>query len=400
MTLHVWERAEAVAAGAPEVPAVRRSRKWLAWGVLVVVLGVIVTAGVLAVRRSAFQGVPLDPGNSSSNGARALASVLEARGVEVEVARGQDALLGTTNPGGSTTVVVTSTGELSDETARRFRQHVEGAGRVVLVQPGRFVLRALDLPVEPADGAAPTDAVSAGCALDGLARGDRISTEGRTYDASGPGASECFAFDGAGAVVVVPAGPGLPETLVVGAGPVLANGEITRHDNAGVAVRLLARGDRVLWYVPSQLDIAATDETATSEIPDALAPLLFLGLFGLLALMLWRGRRFGPLVSEPLPAVVKAIETTHSRGRLYRRARDTDRAADALRTACARRLAGYLGLPLTASRRTVAAAAASATGRPLGAVVELLDGLPPAGEDHLVALAHDLSTLEKDVHSA
>ena len=46
--------------------------------------------------------------------------------------------------------------------------------------------------------------------------------------------------------------------------------------------------------------------------------------------MLWRGRRLGPLVVEPLPVVVKAVESTQGRGRLYRRVRDRAHAAGIL----------------------------------------------------------------------
>ena len=38
------------------------------------------------------------------------------------------------------------------------------------------------------------------------------------------------------------------------------------------------------------------------------------------SLALWRGRRLGPVVDEPLPVVVRAAETTEGRARLYRRA--------------------------------------------------------------------------------
>ena len=151
---------------------------------------------------------------------------------------------------------------------------------------------------------------------------------------------------------------------MLGAGDILTNGEVTRHDNAGVAVRLLGQGDRLVWYIPTYLDVPPRTPPPTSEVPRALAPLLFLALFALLATMLWRGRRFGPLVTEPLPAVVRAIETTQSRGRLYRRAGDAARAAAILRAATVRRLATYLGLPAGCTPGAVAEAVARATGRP------------------------------------
>jgi hypothetical protein len=353
----------------------------------------------VGLARAAHRGQLLDPGNPGPEGARAIAQVLDERGVPVTVARGEDALLGSSAPGPGTTVVVSNMGELSHETARTLLDHAAGARRLVLVQPNRFVLAALDLPVEPVDGGTATQVVPAACALDGLSPRDTIAPSGPAYDGEGD-ATECFPVGEGGALVAVPPGAGHPEVVVLGDPTLLRNDSITQLDHAGVAVRLLGRADRVSWYVPSALDISDLDSTPTSQIPRALWPLVFLGLWGLLVLMLWRGRRFGPLVTEPLPAVVKAIETTQSRGRLYRKAGDTARAGAALRARSSRRLAGRLGLPPGAAPSAVADAAAAATGADPTTVHELLAGPPPGSEGALVALAHDLSQLEKDVRHA
>jgi hypothetical protein len=200
--------------------------------------------------------------------------------------------------------------------------------------------------------------------------------------------------------VALPASAGRPQVVVLGDTDVLRNDSITRLDSAGVAVRMLSRGDSVLWYVPSYLDVTATDDTATSEVPRAIGPLAFLALWALLVLMVWRGRRFGPLVTEPLPAVVKAIETTQSRGRLYRKAGDSARAGEALRARTVRRLAARLGLPAGASPSAVADAVVQATGADPHHAHGVLAGPPPSSESALVDLAHDLSQLEKDVRRA
>jgi hypothetical protein len=359
---------------------------------------VLLVVGAAAVRSRAGNDQPLDPRNAGPEGTRAVAQVLAQRGVPVEVASGESDLLRLGDIDGGTTVVITRTENLSEQTAATALQQASNARRVVLVEPGSFALQSLGLPVDATGSSAATRSVRAGCSLDGIAPSDSISSAGRGYTATGGEVTSCFTFDNASSLVAVAARPGRPEVVVLGAGEMLANGEITRYDNAGVALRLLGSGDRLVWYIPSFLDVALDDTTPTSEIPRALWPLVFLGLIALLAAMLWRGRRFGPLVIEPLPAVVKAIETTQSRGRLYRRARDTGRAGAILRAASVRRLARYLGLPAGSSPAHVAEAVSPATGRPLSDVHALLAGPPPADETEMTTLANDLSTLEKEVH--
>ncbi|KQU69318.1 DUF4350 domain-containing protein [Phycicoccus sp. Root101] len=392
MTLHVWDRADTAAGSA--------TRRRLLWaGVLVVVAVLVVTAVVVGIRRNAHKGESLDPQNPGREGAQALASVLRDRGVDVQVVRGQQELLDAPVDAG-TTVLVTGTGELSDQTAATMVEHVPGAGRLLLVAPGQFLLSALELPVNAAGDAGIPSTTTAGCTVDGLSPGDRVVPAPQTYVATGSGTVGCFAHDGSFELVAIPANGDQPEVVLLGNADLLANSQITQEDHAGVALRLLGRGDRVVWYLPTSLDISDDDTTATSEIPRALGPLVFLSVFGLLALMLWRGRRFGPLVTEPLPAVVKAIETTQSRGRLYRKARDTQRAGGVLRARTTKRLAAYLGLPTGAAPDAVARAAATATGRDPQSVTDLFTAAPPTTEAALVALANDLTDLEKEVRRA
>lgn len=412
MTLEVWDRPDAQpgSAGggdaAPSGSADQPGSRWSRWSggrrrVIVPAAAtlafLLIVVGVAALRGRSGADLPLDPRNARPGGSQALARVLDQQGLAVDIARGQGDLLGLDEPGRDTTVLITGTQALSEETAATAMEGVRGARRVVLVEPDTFLLQSLDLPVDPAGGAASTRSVRADCVADGIGASDTISSVGRGYTTTDPSAAACFTFERSSALVTVSAA-GAPEVVVLGAGEILSNREITRYDNAGVAVRLLGRGDRLVWYIPDPRDVTVEDTTPTSEIPRALGPLIFLGLTALLATMLWRGRRFGPLVTEPLPAVVKAIETTQSRGRLYRRAKDTARAGSILRTAACGRLGRYLGLPTGAPARAVAAAAARTTGRPPEHVLALLDGPPPATEDALVALATDLSTLEKEVH--
>ena len=107
---------------------------------------------------------------------------------------------------------------------------------------------------------------------------------------------------------------------LLGAAQALSNDQVLRADNAAALLRLLGSGSRLVWYVPSIDDLVAGDGVSlTTLLPRWIRPGLWLAALAVAALILWRARRLGPLASEPLPVVVKAIETTRSRGRLYRR---------------------------------------------------------------------------------
>jgi hypothetical protein len=101
---------------------------------------------------------------------------------------------------------------------------------------------------------------------------------------------------------------------------------------------------------------------------------------------------------------VRAVETTESRGRLYRRARDAARAGATLQQATRTRLADYLGLPRPSpsissrgADQALVSAVAAASGRPVDEVGALLLGPPPDRDDHLLGLAAELAALEKEV---
>ena len=145
---------------------------------------------------------------------------------------------------------------------------------------------------------------------------------------------------------------------------VLSNDHVTEADNAALSLRLLGQHPRLVWYVADPTDVSAGDGVSISSLlPRWLYPALWLLLLGTLTVLLWRGRRFGPLVREPMPVVVRAAESTESRGRLYHRARDRGHAATILRHATQRRLAEHLALRPEAPMPEIVRAVAARTGR-------------------------------------
>jgi hypothetical protein len=161
------------------------------------------------------------------------------------------------------------------------------------------------------------------------------------------------------------------------------------------------RIDTVTWLMPG-LDAQGSGSPSIWDLfPDWIrVAFWWLVIVGLLT-ALWRGRRMGPVVTEPLPVVVRAAEIVEGQGRLYHRAQARDRAALALRAAALRRLAERFGLPRGASvaeivTSTVGNSPGSATTyHPTSADVgALLSGPPPDSDASLVRLAVALSDLE------
>jgi hypothetical protein len=118
--------------------------------------------------------------------------------------------------------------------------------------------------------------------------------------------------------------------------------------------------------------------------------LIVLGLI----VALWRGRRLGPVVVEPLPVVVRSAELVEGHGRLYERGRAGAEVAAALREGARTRLAARFGLPSTATSAQVAYAVELHSHISAAALVPPRDEPPPTVVT-LVALAAELDELER-----
>ncbi len=352
----------------------------------------VVAAAVVAVALSAWVGrhdrsysASLDPRNPDGSGAQAVARVLDRQGVEVDVVRSADALDRATTDA-ATTILVTSTDNLGRSTTARLLQH-QGRADLVVVAPGPELLRQLGVSTFPATNL-PGGRVAAGCpAYDGLAL--RVDTA-EAYRTDG-----CFRSpDG---VLVAQPRAGL---TLLGAPALLTNDQILESDNAAVALRLLGQRQRLVWYVPSLADLAGADSVSVrSLLPDWVTPGLWLLLVVGAATVVWRGRRLGPLASEPLPVSVKAVETTRNLGRLYRHAGDRRHAADALRSAARTRLAEHLRLPRQVAPARLVEDVASRTGRSAPEVDALISptAFPPGSDRELADLAQQLTELDREV---
>ena len=414
MSLDLWQRSAADqeersgAAAASDPPRAdsavtpgrwKGRRRWFLVAGLAVVV-VLVALLFVTTGPGPASTAALDPRNPTATGAQALARVLEQQGVRVDVARG-GAELARAGVDPDTTVLVARTSELSPTTGRELARLTHEAGRLVVVSPSRSVLRELS----PAIGVtqvrrSAADLVAAGCSGGDIRDGETLARSDSEFQAPGAAAA-CFTHASSSVYVAMPRTATTAPLVLLGSTTAFTNDQITQASDAAIALRVLGHSARVVWYVPSRLDAPGGASGTASLVPPWIAPGLALGAVAFFGVVLWRGRRFGRLVPEPLPVVVRAAETTESRGRLYRRARDASRASLVLQQATRKRLADYLGMPRPTGSgppdHALVTAVATASGRRLDDVGALLYGPPPARDDHLLGLAVELADLEKEV---
>src|SRR5215467_2298457 len=373
-------------------------RRWRAPAavVLVVLLGGLIVA-LLQVPAPVTR--PLNPDNTGPAGAHAIVALLQDRGQTV-IRAGSAATAVEQARARGTTLVITSPRLLSgaDLTVlARVR------ASLLLVAPGRAALAALAPGVTLARPALVRD-LPPRCGLPGAVAAGDAALGGLLLRSTAPGAWRCY-----------PEGAATPSLLaslvrydsrgrritVLGTGAPLANWGLGRHGNAALALNLLATSPRIVWLVPGPVPAPGAagpgHRPLASLIPGQVyAVAIQLGVVVVL-LALWRMRRLGPLVTEPLPVVVRACETVEGHGRLYRSRRARDRAAAALRGAALRRITVRLGLPQGTSPEVACQELAGRTGRGADEIWAILFGPVPRDDAALVRLATDLDALEGQV---
>ncbi len=196
---------------------------------------------------------------------------------------------------------------------------------------------------------------------------------------------------------------------VLGSGAPLSNGFLAANGNAALALNLLNAHRTIVWLTPQPTTTRTISRLAhpvgqPGQAQPPLVPLRFqLLLLQLCVVVLlviaWRGRRFGPLIAERLPVVVRASETVEGHARLYGSRRARDRAATALRTAMIGRIRPALGLAAGASADDVSQALAGRSHLGRAEIVAILYGPAPASDAELLALARNLDELEREVRS-
>ncbi|MEE1928056.1 DUF4350 domain-containing protein [Streptomyces sp. TRM 70351] len=366
---------------------------------LLLAAAVLLVAGiVIAVVRSGEQHGSLDPRSPDRAGSRAIAELLEERGVDVTVVTTTEEAVRATAPGA--TLLVTRPDLLGDRQLAALRTATSpSGGRTVLLAPGPGAASTL-APGVRAVAAVESATLGPACPAAFARRAGTADLGGIGYATSADPVDACYPSEDLPTLLRVPAEAG-GDTVVTGSADFLRNDRLDQHGNASLALQLLGSRGHLVWYLPSPADPAAqdaADESLIGLVPDGWRwGALQLAVAVALA-ALWRARRLGPLVPERLPVTVPAAEATEGRARLYRQARARDRAADVLRSAARARLAPLLGVPSVQahSPEHLLAALAAHTGDRHGAEAVLF-GPAPADDTALVRLADELDLLERRI---
>ncbi|MBA2806618.1 DUF4350 domain-containing protein [Streptomyces sp. KM273126] len=372
-------------------------------GVVLALVILLAAAVAIASVRSTSQHGMLDPRSADPYGSRAIAALLDDRGVSTRLVTTLDEARAATGP--DTTLLVAVPDLLTDrQQAQLHTATRDSGGRTVLITPGAPSIGTL-APGVSADPARSLDStLSPRCDLPAARRAGTADTGGIRYHTTAPDADACYRSDGLPTLVRLPAPEGDGDTIVLGSRDILFNNSLADQGNASLALQLLGSRPHVVWYLPSLSDKALT-ETGERDFLDLLPSGWLWGtlqLFVAAALAaLWRARRLGPLVLERLPVAIRASETVEGRARLYRKANARDRAAAALRSTTRTRLAPLVGIPLAqahAPEALLPALSAHLHNHGDGqALHTLLFGPPPGDDAALIALADQLDALESEV---
>ncbi len=389
---------------APDRPAADQGPPW--WKQfrlpLIATLAVLLIVLFLALANSRSVRGELDPDAVDQQGSHALAVLLDDRGVTVErLTRATDA---STGDGERSVVFIPFPNLVPSDVLRRVGDR--STGQVVLIAPDRGRLAAVTESVTRT-GAADVENRAPGCLVDGPAAAGAAETGGNAYQVANGDA--CYPA-GSAATVAFSRTRGGARLVVLGSGAFLTNGRLANGGNAALGLNLLGAdgsADQVRWLVPGPGSATTDDQASLSDIlPGWVGPAALQLLIAALLAALWRARRLGPPVTEPLPVVVRSAEAVEGRARLYRRAQARDRAAEALRAGARARLVPRLGLGRDAGGEPVPAAVAEVvadwTGQPESDVHATLYGPPPPDDLALVKLADSLdsivrSTLDPEV---
>lgn len=378
-------------------PTVRRFlRRSLFWIGISVIILVIAAIGLVFSGEVSGSGEPLGPDNPAPEGTRAVVQVLGREGVDVSITSSLRATEDAIDETADTTLVVYDIDAIL--TADQWQRVAGLADTIVLIEPGFTALTEL-APDVYQSGSVDDEDIEAGCRLDAAQAAGTITGGGSGYRTDGGGLTTCFE-SGDDTYSVIQIEDGAQTITVLGAVDTLTNGRIVERGNAALALGLLGSQPSLVWYTPGLDDYDDAPATVADFAPGWVFPVSLTLILVFIAIAVWRGRRFGPLIVENLPVTVRSSETMLGRARLYEHSSARLHAIDTLRIGTIDRLSKLVGLPRLATIDEVVTSVAALSGRQEPQVRLLLVDANPRSDKELLELSDQLLILEGAVADA
>jgi hypothetical protein len=372
----------------------RRSR-----GIIIAVLALVVLGVVLAALRPRVRAEYLDPESPGQQGTRALAEITRQHGTPVTVVRGASAAADQMRAHPDAVLVIARSERLLPADLGTLQSL---PGDRLLIAPTTDTLQALAPGVDRTGGAAGT--LSPGCSLPAATYAGPVGFTGSEVYTAPAKATKCYLSDGEPNLVQLAVNGST--VTVLGSGDPLTNERLGENGNAALGMNLVGARPSAVWLLPDPPPPGGGGQKSFGDlVPFGVKLAVLQALVAVVLVALWRSRRLGPVVVEPLPVIVRSAEAVEGRARLYRARRAGDRAAQALRAGALERLTRLLGMPTSAAAdprmaSEIVAAVAAHTGQDQAVIGAALYGPPPVDDAELVRLAGFLDDLERRVRTS
>lgn len=352
----------------------RNARFWLMLGAALVVV-------VLIVGGSGETGPAYDPRSVAPDGARGIVETIEQLGATVDIDRSV--------PDVSATTALMLRDRLTLEDEDALRSWVRAGGVLVVADVNSpLAAQAVGFVGRPDE---PRPSISRGvCTIEVLAEAEELTLTGRLLNTSGR--SSCFGDNNSAFIVAESVGQGT--IVTVGSPNLFVNAELDDADAAVVAINLLAptgSNAHMAFVGPSIVDFG--DEEIAELIPPRVWNSILQLLAAFLLYALYRSRRLGGVVPEPVPVHIEGSEIVLKAGLLSERAKDPGSAAVVLQMDLLQRARIALSVPPTASEADIASRIADRTGHSSVDVERGLYG-PVVTDEELVQTAQLLHAID------
>jgi hypothetical protein len=288
-----------------------------------------------------------------------------------------------------------------DDGAVEVRSWVEGGGTLVLATPFTDALPNLggDEP-SPFDFVQETRGACDIAGLDGLQSLDLNLDEAafgftRALEVQ-PDDRSCVGDGDRAFVVARPVGAGW--VIGLGGPEPLVNESLGDADNAVLAAALLAPHEAARVAVVDP--VAVIGDGPGRSLVDVIAPgvkrALLQLLIGFVLFALFKARRLGRVIREPLPVQIAGSELTVAVGQLLQQTRDPAASAHLLRNDLRRVLSDRLGVPQDAAPDVAADAVASRVGGDRATILSALSA-PVTTDAELVQLGRTIESIRQEV---